>query len=428
MLSYTGNFNTEIKNTLGRQVDIEIKFIKDDTEYTLTSEDLQEFSYQAQTEKELGGVVKKVVNMRLMSNTNTNVLAKGDWFTVYFLTSPTSKCKLDIFYIKELKTDTKGLIISIEAVDLLSYLNDKDLPIIRLEKNIFLKDYINKLFDAIGLNCSIAENIANPKLKLAYLKSTKILTTLTEMAIAANSIINPKVSKDNRYVKIPVIIPTFFTEINVTYDSIIDIKPFTVSTPVDKLTYDDLLKDVAIVDSDDGTYNQVLLPIFYPNDAEYIKLGSLSSTLPGNVLDYSIGNISFKNLSIPQCIHFDKEVRIQGFDLAGDKCNIRVNNPNLFTTDCNIELFGSDLSTLSVTQDSSDDKFKIINNQYIQSPTVYDKRIYLNKDTNIKYRGNPLYEVGDTVDIEGDKVLILEHSLSYNGALSGTMKGVVING
>ena len=172
----------------------------------------------------------------------------------------------------------------------------------------------------------------------------------------------------------------------------------------------------------------MLIPIFYPNDRQYNKLGTLTSTIPGGVSNYSIGNVSFKNLSIPQCIHFDNEVRINNFDLAGDKCNIKVNNPNLFAVDCNIELFGSDISTLTVVQDSSDERVKIINNQYIQGPAVYDKYIYFSKDADIKYRGNPLYEIGDTITADEETILIIEHSLSYNGALSGTIKGVVIDG
>jgi hypothetical protein len=427
MLNYTGNFNTEIKNTLGRRVDIEIKFIKNDTEYTLTSDDLQEFSYQAQTEKELGGVEKKVANIRFMNNENTSLLQKGDGITIYFLTSPTSKCKFCKLYIKERKTDTKGLIISVEAVDLITYLNDKDLPIIPLQKDIFLSQYMQSLFNAIGVNHSISGAITNPKLRFAYLKSAKILSTLTEMAVASNSIIRHKVTKDKRFVTIPVQIPTFFNEVKTTYDDIINIKPFKASEPVDELTFNDLLKDISITDSDNNTYDQVLIPIFYPNDRQYNKLGSLASTIPGGVSNYSIGNISFKNLSIPQLVHFDNEVRIYDFDFSGDKCNIKVNNPNLFAIDCNIDIFGSDLSTLTVVQNSSDERVKIINNQYIQSPAVYDKQIYYSKDIDIKYRGNPLYEVGDTVIVDGNTVLIREHSLTYNGALSGSIKGVVVN-
>lgn len=428
MLDYTGTFNEDLKIAQGRRVDIEINFIKDGEEYVLTSEDIQDFTYQALTEKELGGVVKKVLNIKFMAKTNANVLEIGDWFNLCFVTSENSTCKLDIFYIRERKVDTKGLIINVEAVDLLTYLNEKDLPIITLEKDIFLRDYMKKLFITVGLQSSISDAIANPKLKLAYLKSSNIQATLTEMAIASNAIINPK-AVDRRYVIIPVEIPTYFTEIDISDESFIEIKPFKIrDTPVDVMTYLDMLNDVSVTENGEAEYDQVLIPVFYPNDRQYTKLGNLASTLPGGVSNYSVGSINFKNLTIPQCIHFDADVQISTFNLSGDKCVIRVNNPNLQAVDCNIDIFGSDLSTLSVTDESSDEKVKVVSNQYIQSPAAYDKRIYFGKDVNIKYRGNPLLEVGDTIEIDEGKVLIIEHNLSFNGALSGSIKGVIING
>ena len=76
MLNYTGNFNTEIKNTLGRRVDIEIKFIKNDIEYTLTSEDLQVLAYQHR-QKKTRWSNKEVANIRFMHNENTALYKKG---------------------------------------------------------------------------------------------------------------------------------------------------------------------------------------------------------------------------------------------------------------------------------------------------------------------------------------------------------------
>ena len=73
-------------------------------------------------------------------------------------------------------------------------------------------------------------------------------------------------------------------------------------------------------------------------------------------------------------------------------------------------------------------KTKIVENIYIQSPNIYDTRIFKGKNISVKYTGNPLWEIGDTLNVAGMTMLVTEHELTYTGGLRGSMKGVVIDG
>lgn len=64
----------------------------------------------------------------------------------------------------------------------------------------------------------------------------------------------------------------------------------------------------------------------------------------------------------------------------------------------------------------------------IQNTANFIKNNYKKYDVKIEYFGNPAYEVNDVLKIEtpyGEKTMrILKHSLTFNGALSGSIEGV----
>ena len=93
------------------------------------------------------------------------------------------------------------------------------------------------------------------------------------------------------------------------------------------------------------------------------------------------------------------------------------------------EFLGLDVNSVSAMSENTENKTKFVNNIYIQSPTIYDTFIYTAKGINIKYTGNTLYEVGDTILVDDKyKVFIVDHNLDYSGGLKGTIKGVLIDG
>ena len=73
-----------------------------------------------------------------------------------------------------------------------------------------------------------------------------------------------------------------------------------------------------------------------------------------------------------------------------------------------------------------------IENPYIQTAehvAALDKRIYQGVRYRLKFRGNPCYQVGDTLQVENiGNVLIYKRQLSFNGGLSGILEGVLVSG
>ena len=426
MLFYIGDFDTSIKAQV-RKVDVLLAFKKaDDTFFYLTGDDLQEVNYTSQVEKELGGVVKKVVNAKLMYTELTSFIKEGDFFNLFYTTGETGKCKADIFYINRLRTDSKKQVISIEAVDLLSYMKDNIIPFIPMMKNTNLKTYMIAVFNSLGLGYLIGD-VANPNLTLGYPKSRGFMNTLTEMAIASQGLICCK-AIDVYGCKIPAVVPFSFNQPIFSDIAKVDVRPFKIAEPCDYPTYDDLIMDVEKDSDNTDKYDRVVISLFFPSSSQQKSLGKLNVTLPASTPNYNIGTVEFGQTKIPQVCHFDKKIKIADYSLGSDKCTLILDNESLLAENVNLEFFGLDVNEATLSGTATDSNCKNVTNLYIQSPTVYDHRIYLNPSCRIKYRGNPLYEVGDTIDIDGDRILILEHILNFNGALKGTMKGVVING
>lgn len=426
MLFYVGDFNTAIKAQV-RQTNVLLAFKKaDGTFFNLTGDDVRDVNYTSQAEKELGSVVKKVVSAKLMYTTNSSTIIEGDFFNLYYTCGVDGKCKADIFYINRLMTDSTKQIITIDAVDLLTYMRDNVVPFMPMVKNTNLKAYMGIVFNTLSLGYSIGD-VANPNLELGYPKSQGFMNTLSEMSMASQSLISAKLL-DVYGTKLPTVLPFTFNYEVFSDVAKIDVRPFKVSTPVDSPTFDDMIFELTIDTDNANKYNSVVVSLFFPSSSENKSLGKVNVTLPASTSNYNIGTIEFGDTKVPQVGYFDKKIKISDYTLGSDKCTLVLNNESLLAENVNLEFYGLDVNESTLSNTSTDSNVRNITNMYIQSATVYDDRIYKNSSCSIRYRGNPLYEVGDTIDIAGDKILIIEHTLNFNGALKGTMKGVIING
>ena len=275
------------------------------------------------------------------------------------------------------------------------------MPSIPQYKNINLRSYLSLVLSKLSTSYSISHDISNPMLKLAFAKSNNIHETLLEMAIAAQGIIN----------------------------SDLTVKRFAKSTIVDRLDYESGLLEYVIKDDDLDLYKEVVISLFSPTSRVFKSLGSLITTIPPAANEYRIGNIEFDNLYIPQLIKLDHEISIDDYTISSSGCTLTITNKQNSLIDLHTEFFGLDVNVLKNTPDSKDNKTKFINNIYIQSPTSYDSRIYKSKRVTIKYIGNTLYEIGDTIRLDGKyDVLLTGLDLNYDGSLRGTIKGVIIDG
>ena len=190
---------------------------------------------------------------------------------------------------------------------------------------------------------------------------------------------------------------------------------------------DSWIDDIEIKKDGSNKYNDVRVPLYSPYLSSDRKIGTMRTLIPHNVNHYCPGTAELDNTFIPSLIKIDKRIELDDIAIGNNKVNLYFNNDLPVAKEINVELYGSSIENTSIlsADTSNTSKIKVVNNMYIQSATVYDTEIYKCPDIEFSYFGNPLIEVGDTVIIDGMDVLVLEHSLKYDGGLRGTVKGVL---
>lgn len=396
-------FNNAIRSK-AREIDARVVFYIGDNRYIIKGTDVQSIKYNASCEKELGGVEKKIATIILMKNPITERIGKetilyretwvkfnGNWYSDF---------QEELIVISKKITDGKNT-IKIEAVDKLTIIREQPLPSIPQQMNVDLRTYFGTVVGLLSPSYTLDSKLANPMLKLAFAKSNKVHETLSEMAVSSQGLIK-----------------TDFT-----------VKRFVKDVIVDKLGYDTGLIDYKLDDDDMDNYKDVVVSLFSPTSKVHKSLGSISTVIPSSARQYQLGTIEFDNLYIPQLIAFDHKVDVDDYTISSSGCSLTVTSTENNSLELSIEFLGLDVNSVRNSAENKDNKTKFINNIYIQSPTVYDTRIYKSKGITVKYTGNTAYEVGDTIRVDGKHdVLITEHDLTYDGALRGTIKGVVIDG
>lgn len=425
MLPYTGDFNTAIK-AQARDVDVIIAYKSGGSYIFLNKSNIQSLTFNSKADKGIGGVVKKVCDIKAMYNEYTSNIVRGTALNIYYKCG-TGMCKKAILYVNSVKVNKDNTLITIEALDLLSYdKNNKHMPIM---KNCSLIDYESAIFRALGYDYKIDSGVANPRLSLGYPKSGKAYETLNEIAIANNALID----FDENLVynlKLPFTLTAKF-QIPMSQGYIqpgesnrLHVKKFAFkSTPDDVLDEDSDIINYEI-DEDDEKYGNVIVNLFFPSSGEQRSLGKVTATIPGSVVNYNIGTIDFGNTVIPKMCVFDGMVDVSDYSIGSDSFSLKVNNSEVNAKTINAEMYGLDISESTLKDTDTDNNIKQISNMYIQSASVYDTEIFKHPNCTLKTFGNPLYEVGDTMRCGDYDVLILEENLVFNGGLKSTIKGV----
>lgn len=430
MLPYAGDFEEAIKQQ-ARDVNVVIAYKSDDNYIFLQKDNIQSLTYNAIVNKELGGVVKKVADIKAVYNEYTISLKEGTPINLYYKCGVDGVCKKALLYISQVKENKAKTILTIEALDYLSYTEvNSTLPLV---KNTDLVSYESLVFKTLGYAYRIGNDVVNPKLTLGYPKSTKLLTTLEEMAVANQALID-FMFDDTFCLYVPFYLPGTFM-LPLTDDGYIEpsdsfevhIKKFGFGEIVDILDEDTDLISFGLDDDSSNKYEDVRVNIFFPSSSDQKSLGKVTATIPGSAIDYNVGTIEFGNTMIPQVCIFNDKVDVADYTIGSDSFSFSVNNSDALVKNIEAEMYGLDISTATLKDTDTDIKCKQVSNMYIQSATVYDTRIYKYPNCTLRTFGNPLYEVGDTLAIGDKQVLILEETLTFNGGLKGTLKGVVLD-
>ena len=441
MLSYIGDFAAAIKQQ-ARDINLVIAYKNGDNYVFLQKDKIQSLTYNAKVCKGLGGVVKKVADIKAMYNEYTLNLTKGTPINIYYKCGE-GMCKKALLYISQVKVNKISKIITIEALDYLSYV--EGIATLPMMKNTDLVTYEKTVFEQLGYSYTIDFSVVNPKLTLGYPKSTKLLDTFEEMA-EANQAIFDFGFKEEYELNIPFDVPADFelTIINhvlplrlpytfsIPFKEVISpsdsfqllVKKFSFSNPVDTLDTDKDLINFEIDDDSSTQYDDVRVSLFFPSSSEQKSLGKVTATIPGSVNDYNVGTIDFGNTMIPQICVFDGMVDVSDYTIGSDSFSFSVNNSEVLAKNIEAEMYGLDISTATLKDADTDSNIKQVSNMYIQGASVYDTDIYKHPNCTLKTFGNPLYEVGDTIRCGPYYVLILEENLVFTGGLKCTLKGV----
>lgn len=426
MLPYVGDFNTAIKQQ-ARDVNVVIAYRNGDSYIFLQKDNVQSLTYNAKVDKGLGGVVKKVADIKAMYNDYTANLVKGTAINLYYKCGENGVCKKALLYISQVKINKISKVISIEALDYLSYI--EGIATLPMMKNTDLLTYEKTVFKQLGYNYTIDTKVVNPRLGLGYPVSTKLLDTFEEMAEANQSIFDFCFNSTYE-LTFPFDLPaTFSLPMNGDYIAPSDefelhVKKFGFLNQVDTLDVGTDLISFELDDDSSDQYKDVKVSLFFPSSSEQKTLGKVTATIPGSVLDYNVGTIDFGNTMIPQICVFNDIVDISDYSIGSDSFSFSVNNSSVLAKSIEAEMYGLDISTAILKDTDTDSNIKQVSNMYIQSASVYDTEIFKHPNCTIKTFGNPLYEVGDTIAIGVYDVLILEENLVFSGGLKCTIKGV----
>lgn len=438
MLGTNGNFNTEIREN-GRQIVAELIF-KDNV---LNNRRILTISYSAETNKALGGIVREVLNASLIDTGDLKPLSLGDGF-YYKLYTATGSCVIGMFYISRIKRNEKRQTVDIESVDIIEHLRNsvnKPLPFMR---NVTTHDYFREIARHLSLTSSIEKDVLSHNLEFAYPTGSHFVTTLEDLGVSMQSLIRIRPTYSSKLQttipfslggvsayntnSIPAEIPFYLEDLLYNNKTYILAKTFKTSpTYHDIIKYEDLLLDFSVDDDLTTTYKDVVVSLYYPSTGDLKRACEVGLTIPANYPNYTTGKISYEKGVIPQLFSFDGKVTIEDYFLYDDGCRLTFNNSDLLTKQYKMTLDGYGLQDTLLTEETDSNNVKVIVNKYIQSPVAYDLRIYKNKSCTISYRGNPAYEVGDTLLVDGKKVLVTGHTLEYTGALKGTLKGVLMS-
>lgn len=377
-----------------------------DTPVTLYRDSIQSVSTVQEAKKEIGSLQDDVITVKLLRTALTddqfNKKIKAEIFIGFVVNDDEEYVSLGTFKTSDWKRDDYTI-----TIEFISDIENKKIDTLTIMHNALLSAFIQKsVSDMLGLPIAIGTGIVDSTLSDAYLYYKTVKEQLQAFAIATNGLIRSRNG--------------------------LELVPFRFSEPVDTLDEGPgqliLNKDGNNIDYlMDKKRVSVIRRRFLKEDDTCIF--SMSNVL---VTDEAIPiEFNYSSPSILSYISFQKYSYWSSmrYGLWGGSISLHSGYVGE-NARVSMSIYGSRILCNEI--DSKDDEnVTYISNPYIQNRDQVNHintDIYKGSNYSLRYRGNPLYQVGDTLNIEGvGKMLITKHTLQYNGSLSGTIEGVLKN-
>ena len=319
---------------------------------------------------------------------------------------------LGVYYITDWQAKVTGLIATITANDKLYKAFSKDLTALSISRNKTQKEFYEYIFDNLGLQGDIDKTL-NTLIRYAYIdRSTKELLSMLNMSALADCF-----CKHDGTLKVP-----HLTNIPALRATITD---------------NDQVLSVKIEQSLDYDYDGVNLVYNLPQESNVQCVLSLKDMIiPKGISKRN--NVSLTGtplLKLCYSILSGVKAHISSIEATPVSVNFSIDNPEIETEDCTVDIYGTLLVNNEVTLGKEVENCLVINNLYIQEST-YANIVYNHLNAYIRnllpileleVRGNPRLELGDVIQVDSDKYnlhykgLLIRQTFDYDGSLKSTI-------
>ena len=319
---------------------------------------------------------------------------------------------LGVYYITDWQAKVTGLIATITANDKLYKAFSKDLTALPISRNKTQKEFYEYIFDNLGLQGDIDKTL-NTLIRYAYIdRSTKELLSMLNMSALADCFCkHDGTLKVQHLTNIPALRAT--------------------------ITDNDQVLSVKIEQSLDYDYDGVNLVYNLPQESNVQCVLSLKDMIiPKGISKRN--NVSLTGtplLKLCYSILSGVKAHISSIEATPVSVNFSIDNPEVETEDCTIDIYGTLLVNNEITLGKEVENCLVINNLYIQE-SAYANIVYnylnayirnLLPILKLEVRGNPKLELGDVIQVDSDKYnlhykgLLIRQTFDYDGSLKSTI-------
>ena len=319
---------------------------------------------------------------------------------------------LGVYYIVDWQAKVTGLIATITANDKLYKAFSKDLTALPISRNKTQKEFYEYIFDNLGLQGDIDKTL-NTLIRYAYIdKSTKELLSMLNMSALADCFCkHDGTLKVQHLTNIPALRAT--------------------------ITDNDQVLFAKIEQSLDYDYDGVNLVYNLPQESDVRCVLSLKDMIipEGTSKRNNVSLTGTPLLKLCYSILSGVKAHISSIEATPVSVNFSIDNPEVETEDCTIDIYGTLLVNNEITLGKEVENCLVINNLYIQE-AAYANIVYNHLDAYIRnllpilkleVRGNPKLELGDVIQVDSDKYnlhykgLLIQQTFDYDGSLKSTI-------
>lgn len=382
-----------------------------ETDITLEDDKVISISAQSSAEIALGGVQDDVLTIELIKGAITDLQFNADIdITVYvgvYINDVAEYAEIGKYTTNAWKKNDKTGIVTIELV---SKINNKS----TIPKNIIaesgttIDEYAEKVvLDAYNEVLEVDSNITSQALSKSWLMYETTTEQLKSFGMACNGLF--------RYTSKFELVP---------------FKPMATTTILKVGTNEELLEVTRLSDYS-KTKQQVSILKSKFNESTLTKLTSSNLQTKGGT-NTTVELKTGGPVKVAYVMIGNEYGRLDGIVQGITWCNVII--ADVYGESNHVipvEIYGHRVESLCKdSKPVTDGSVTYIENPYIQSAehiAALDKSIYEGIRYRLKFRGNPCYQVGDTIVVENiGNVLIYKRQLNYSGGLSGYLEGVLV--